>query len=208
MNKDCLFLVFFVCCTNISFSQSRYFRHYQVEQGLSHNTVFCTAQDQRGFLWMGTKDGLNRFDGYTFKIFRNSPGDSTSIGDNFIRSLHVSGNDSIYAGTRNGVYRYNAITESFTTLYRTNEEVRDIKKDKDRNIWFVAGQTLLKLNEQSKRVRSYSGREYFAATSVAIDVNGQVWISTSGGILLKYNAPSDTFIPFDLFAHSGEVSSR
>jgi ligand-binding sensor domain-containing protein/signal transduction histidine kinase len=208
MTKDCFCFVFLACCiNNISFSQSRYFRHYQVEQGLSHNTVFCTAQDQHGFLWMGTKDGLNRFDGYSFKIFRNSPGDSTSIGDNFIRSLHISGNDSIYAGTRNGIYRYNAITESFTTLYRTTEEVRDIKKDKDGNIWFVTGQTLLKLDEQN-HLRIYNSAEYFAATSVAIDVNGLLWVSTSGGILLKYNAPSDTFIPFDLFAPRRDISSR
>ena len=67
--------------------QSYYFRHYQVENGLSNNAVICSVQDHKGFLWFGTKDGLNRFDGYSFKVFRNIPNDTSSIGSNFIRSL-------------------------------------------------------------------------------------------------------------------------
>ncbi|MEO7767559.1 MAG: two-component regulator propeller domain-containing protein, partial [Ferruginibacter sp.] len=50
-------------------AQSYFFRHYQVENGLSNNMVYCSVQDQDGFLWFGTKDGLNRFDGYHFKLF-------------------------------------------------------------------------------------------------------------------------------------------
>jgi hypothetical protein len=73
----CIFII--ECVT----AQPYYFRHYQVEDGLSNNAVVCCLQDRKGFLWFGTKDGLNRFDGYTFKIFRNNPDDSTSIGNNF-----------------------------------------------------------------------------------------------------------------------------
>ena len=50
-------------------AQPYFFRHYQVENGLSNNTVYCSVQDNNGFLWFGTKDGLNRFDGYHFKLF-------------------------------------------------------------------------------------------------------------------------------------------
>ena len=60
--------------------QSYYFRHYQVENGLSNNATICSLQDKKGFLWFGTKDGLDRFDGYSFKIFRTSPDDHRSIG--------------------------------------------------------------------------------------------------------------------------------
>ena len=110
-------------------SQSYYFRHYQVENGLSNNTVFCSVQDKNGFLWMGTKDGLNRFDGYNFKVFRNDPDDSTSIGDNFIRSLFIDEENRLYAGTQNGLYKFDPLMEKFTLVYKTLREIRDIKKD-------------------------------------------------------------------------------
>jgi ligand-binding sensor domain-containing protein len=72
---------------NICSAQSYYFRHYQVEQGLSNNTVYCTLQDKHGFLWFGTKDGLNRFDGYTFKTFRHDPRNKNSVSSNMIHAL-------------------------------------------------------------------------------------------------------------------------
>src|ERR1700738_5463655 len=65
-------------------AQSYYFRHYQVENGLSNNGVLCSLHDRHGFMWFGTKDGLNRFDGYAFKTFRNNKADNGTIGRNFV----------------------------------------------------------------------------------------------------------------------------
>ena len=192
----------------ITEAQSYYFRHYQVEQGLSHNTVFCCAQDKRGFFWMGTKDGLNRFDGYTFKVFRNDPGDSLSLGDNFIRSLYIDNDNILYAGTRNGLYRFNAMKENFTPVYKTDEEVRDIKKDSAGNIWLVAGQVLLKYNEATGQIHTYDPAKFFSATSVCIDHNNTVWVSTSDGRLQKYNSINDSFTAYNVFSDSKHSSSR
>ena len=69
------------CRTN---AQPYYFRHFQVENGLSNSTVFCTTQDKNGFLWFGTKDGLNRFDGYHFKLFLHS-GSAGAIGSDNLK---------------------------------------------------------------------------------------------------------------------------
>src|SRR4029078_5670074 len=96
--------------------QSYYFRHYQVENGLSNNAVICCLQDKKGFLWFGTKDGLNRFDGYSFKTFRNDPDHSGRIGGNFIHSLYEDHNGIIWIGTEKGLYQYDATTESFSLL--------------------------------------------------------------------------------------------
>jgi ligand-binding sensor domain-containing protein/signal transduction histidine kinase len=189
-------------------TQSYYFRHYQVEQGLSNNTVFCCAQDKRGFFWMGTKDGLNRFDGYTFKVFRNDPADSLSLGDNFIRSLYIDNNNILYAGTRNGLYRFNAMKENFTAVYKTGEEVRDIKKDIDGTLWLIAGQSLVRYNEESKTVFVYEPGEYFSATSVCIDSGNSVWVSTTDGLLQKYNRYNNTFNPYDVFSKSKPTSPK
>ena len=64
------------------------FNHLTVEDGLSQSAVTVIFQDKHGFMWFGTQDGLNRYDGYNFKIFKNIPSDSTSLTDNFIFSIY------------------------------------------------------------------------------------------------------------------------
>jgi hypothetical protein len=85
--KYYILAILFVAAGLVLRAQPYYFRHLQVENGLSNNAVICTLQDKRGFLWFGTKDGLDRYDGYAFKVFRNDPDDRGSIGSNFIHSL-------------------------------------------------------------------------------------------------------------------------
>jgi signal transduction histidine kinase/ligand-binding sensor domain-containing protein len=182
-------------------AQSYYFRHYQVEEGLSNNTVFCSGQDKRGFLWMGTKDGLNRFDGYTFKVFRSDPDDKFSIGDNFIRSIYIDTNDHVYAGTRNGLYRFNPVKENFTLVTAATQEIRDIKKDKRGWIWYVSGQTVFRLNETTGQSNKYP----YSATSVCVDKYGEPWISTANGMLLQYRNEKKDFVLHDLFNNNPDA---
>ncbi|RYG51153.1 MAG: hybrid sensor histidine kinase/response regulator, partial [Chitinophagaceae bacterium] len=198
MRKFLFLLLLFLFRENLD-AQPFYFRHYQVEQGLSNNTVFCCAQDKRGFFWLGTKDGLNRFDGYTFKVFQNNKDDTTSIGDNFIRSLYISDDNTLYAGTRVGIYRYNDRSESFSLVYPSTEEIRDIKKDNSGNIWAVAGQTLIMFNERTKQVKQFPASTHFAATSVCIDQMGNIWVSTADGLLKSYDGQKDSFNSFRVF---------
>ena len=125
MLRNLLATIFFIILSSsVALGQSHYFKHYQVENGLSNNTVFCIIQDSSGFMWMGTKDGLNRFDGYNYKVFRNEAEDMFSIGDNFIRSLYLDNHNNLYIGTRKGVYLYNRVLENFSLVYETLSEVR------------------------------------------------------------------------------------
>lgn len=189
--------------SSCAIGQSWSFRHYQVEDGLSNNAVLCSVQDNKGFLWFGTKDGLNRFDGYTFKIFRNDPGDTTSIGNNFIRCLYMDKDNVLWAGTDKGLYRYNATDESFTLLHTPFlAQVTNIKMDRRGFLWFISNFNLFKYDIRARQLQQFGTTDYFEATSICTLVDGSVWVSTSSGQIKKYNPATNNFLSYDLFSHS------
>lgn len=88
--------------------------NYSVEDGLSHNTVTNIQMDSRGFLWISTIDGLNRFDGKSFKVYKHDPNDSTSISDNFLHGIWEDRRGYLWANTRDaGINRFDPVTETF-----------------------------------------------------------------------------------------------
>lgn len=80
-------LPFLVTLSTFSQAPKLRFKHITTEEGLSNSTIETIFQDQRGFIWFGTRDGLNRYDGYQVTVFRHDPKDSNSISDNYIRYL-------------------------------------------------------------------------------------------------------------------------
>lgn len=88
-----------------------------VEKGLSNNSIRCIYQDRDGFFWFGTFDGLNRYDGYEFKVFRNKLSDSLSLPHNYISSIHQDPAKNIWVGTGQGVCLFNSRTSKFSPAY-------------------------------------------------------------------------------------------
>ena len=130
-----LILFFF----QFSFAQDYYFQHHKVEQGLSNNTVLSSLQDSDGFLWFGTKDGLNRFDGYGFKTYSNDPENRNSLGNNYIHSLHEY-QGAIWVGTNNGLYTYDREYDRFTVFNKAiGGRIFDITNDNENNLFFTTG---------------------------------------------------------------------
>jgi ligand-binding sensor domain-containing protein/signal transduction histidine kinase len=204
-----LLLAIFFLKASLAVAQPYYFRHYQVEDGLSNNAVVCCLQDSKGFLWFGTKDGLDRFDGNTFKIFRNDPEDSSSIGSNFIHSLYADKNNRLWVGTDKGLFSYDETTESFTLLSTPFiEQVTDVTMDNKGNLWFISNFTLFKYHVATKKIFQFNIENYFEATSLCTLNDGSVWVSTSGGFLKKYNDVANSFTSFDLFSHSPKTVSN
>src|SRR5579871_974636 len=78
------------------------FTHIGTEVGLSQNNVTCIIRDKQGFMWFGTRDGLNRYDGYDFDVYKNDPDDSTSLSNNFITSMTQDQKGDIWIGTWGG----------------------------------------------------------------------------------------------------------
>src|SRR5699024_2157323 len=79
------------------------FRQITDNNGLSQNFVTCLLQDHRGFMWIGTKNGLNRYDGYAFTIYRNNPSRANSLNSSYITSLYEDPYHYFWVGTRNGL---------------------------------------------------------------------------------------------------------
>ncbi|WP_454804706.1 hybrid sensor histidine kinase/response regulator transcription factor [Mucilaginibacter phyllosphaerae] len=189
-------------------AQTYYFKHYQVEQGLSNNTVYACLQDKKGFLWLGTKDGLNRFDGYAFKIFRHSPRDKRTISNNIVHALSLDKDGNLWVATDNGVDCYDPKTETFTPLNIAGHEgVRCIMQDDYDNCWFIAGPAIMKYDKKTKKITDYNPYQHFEATSLAF-VNGVLWVSATRGTIEKLNPASRTFTSFNLFDKSPRVASN
>ena len=98
------------------------FKHLSIEHGLSQNSVNCILQDKKGFLWFGTQDGLNRYDGYNFKIYRHDPANQKSISNNFIYALYEDRNGNLWIGTSGGgLNKFDCEKEEFI-CYKNNPD--------------------------------------------------------------------------------------
>ena len=178
------------------YGQDIYFDHYQVEDGLSHNTVMSSIQDEKGFLWFGTKNGLNRFDGYNFRLFQREEGKPNTLHSNYILSLHEYGG-KLWIGTDSGLFMYNEHSENFYFIESTkNYQIRDIDGDTNGNLWFRANGTLTRYNLQEEKCYWFPQTDYFHASDVVNTDNG-IW-ACSNSHLYKYNQLTNSFKEFKL----------
>lgn len=162
-----------------------YFKHYQVDDGLSHNNVNCITQDRLGFMWLGTRAGLNRFDGYTFKSYTTG---KSQIGSNYIKALCTDLNGIIWIGTASGVFKLDPVTEKITAIEAlSNYNVRDILADSKNNLWILAGDILHKYDQKQGILSDYN------ISVVAIDIDGldNLWIASTDSKLSKLNIRSN-----------------
>ncbi len=111
-----LFLVLWQGGLSSLITQEITFNHVSIEDGLSQSTINCAFQDHRGFMWFGTQDGLNSFDGYNFVIYRHDPTDSTSISNNWIQSIFEDRTGSLWVGTGSGLNLYDPRTKTFSAF--------------------------------------------------------------------------------------------
>ena len=176
------------------------FKHLTINNGLSNSSVTCIFQDKKGFMWFGTQDGLNRYDGYNFKIFKNIPGDSTTLTDNFIFSICESKSGVLYVETRNGnFHKYNPKKESFKVIPTDSIDLSETKMStvmpklyEPGVIWTgeaSRGTGLSRLDTKTGEVTHYkhnpkdplslsSDRVY----SIYRDLAGNLWIGTTEGL--------------------------
>ncbi|MBD0332448.1 MAG: response regulator, partial [Chitinophagaceae bacterium] len=179
-------------------AQPYYFRNYQVDNGVSSNTITCILQDKKGFMWFGTRNGLNRFDGYLFRNFKNNLSDPRSLGSNSVLSLFEDLQEQLWVGTYKGISIYNPVMEKFLPFHElAQSEIRAIKGDKKNNIWIIADYKLYKYNQRNKALTPYPFQG-MQVTNIAVSPSGTLWIGTDSGVIKRYNEYSNTFSDFDL----------
>ncbi len=201
--RICLMLAFFFqAATGIS--NEIKFKHLNIDDGLSQNTVFAIIKDSRGFMWFGTKDGLNRFDGYNFVVYRFNPFDSTTVSSNYITSLFEDSRGLIWVGTYDGglnvfdrakeIFHKVDLSDDSISL-RNSYEIKAVTEDDEGNIWVAtSGDGLFRLklineknlNYTSKRFYNIPGNDNSISSnqvfSLVFDGDGFLWIGTSNGL--------------------------
>jgi ligand-binding sensor domain-containing protein/signal transduction histidine kinase/DNA-binding response OmpR family regulator len=186
-----------------------YFKHYQVQDGLSNNIINCILQDKSGFMWIGTRDGLNRFDGYSFRVFRENPEEPNSVGSSYINSLATDGNDRLWVSTVVGVYIYNEYEESFDLVsFSKGMRTTNLVFDADGDLWMLAGRRLVCYNVQLDSHHTYAVPDNASITSFCISPLGAIWVVLSNGILYKLNKTTGEFAGHDLFAYTSDYTMK
>jgi len=112
-----LFLLYGSFFSQVAIGQDFRFKHLTTNEGLSQNAILAIVQDKDGYLWLGTKDGLNKYDGYEFTVFQHDPSDSTSVASNYITALFTDQFGKIWIGTENGIVSvYSKETQKFQRI--------------------------------------------------------------------------------------------
>ena len=133
-----LFLLCYFAFANGLKAQKIHFRNYTVADGLCSNTIWDVEQDEQGYMWFGTKYGLNRFDGYQFKSYQHHKDDPESIGNNFIRKIFKYDARTFWIGTDAGIYIFNLETQKFRLFEPLGRIfINDIARMGNGDIWIA-----------------------------------------------------------------------
>ncbi|PAJ72234.1 hypothetical protein CJF42_22305 [Pseudoalteromonas sp. NBT06-2] len=111
-----LYLIILLCTSHSITAKPDFFkfRHYTLSEGLSQGSAISLIQDKDGFIWIGTQDGLNRFDGYQFKVFQNENNNPHSLISNYIKALHIDETGGLWVGTTKGLHKFNKHNNTFS----------------------------------------------------------------------------------------------
>jgi len=190
-------------------AQRLQFSKITADDGLAGPWVASIYQDSRGFMWFGTRRGLDRFDGYTIRNFRKIRDDSTSIASNYINFVAEDRDSVLWVGTRTGVSRYDRAHESFRSYQVSGErQVLSMAHAKNGTLWFGADNGLFQFDKASGKATRYAGSPTVVGKTIQVvteDRRGHLWIGTkeNGAVDLDPASGSARAYPGSLGAVSG-----
>jgi signal transduction histidine kinase/ligand-binding sensor domain-containing protein/DNA-binding response OmpR family regulator len=185
------------------------FSHLDINNGLSHNQVNCIHKDAQGFMWFGTMMGLNRYDGYSFKVFKHDPQNPRSITDNYISNIYDGPGNKLWIDTHKGLSIYDPETEQFISmqaqlnaLHLPNTEYLKINRDRKGGYWFVTlGLGVYNYNPLNGHTTHYARHANNtlalfcdSVRDVAQDKQGNMVFVYSTGVIEKLNTRNNKII--------------
>ncbi len=169
------------------------FQHINRERGLPEASVSSIVQDRAGFMWLGTGDGLARYDGQRFVVFRHEPKDPSSLAASYVKSLLIARDGRLWVGTDGGgVCRYRDADSRFDCFRPSSAPgalqsgtIMAMSEARDARLWVATlGGGLALLDPASGKVRTYADEDGLpaAVTAVAVSGDGTVWVGTNSGL--------------------------
>jgi ligand-binding sensor domain-containing protein len=185
------------------------FKHLSIENGLSQSSVFSVIQDNRGFIWIGTYAGLNKYDGYTFTIFDEDKNNPNSLSHYAIHVIVKDRSGILWIGTEEGLNRFDPATERFQRYFHDpldtgslcSNWITSLCVDRSGSLWIGTEQGLDKLEPGNQRFIHYrnnpehpdNGPSNNMVRCLYLDSRGLLWIGTYGGGLNVYNGRNGRF---------------
>lgn len=193
-------LCFQILLTAFCYAQAPQFSRLNTSDGLSHNQVTSIIKDHKGFMWFGTMSGLNRYDGYSFRVFRHDKSDSSSLEDDNIISLKRGPEDKLWVETRLGYTIYNPDRENFqrdVSLYLRQRgmagDVVDIAAAPGGAFWFATSGGLYFLGPHMHKAVLKVAVTNGTLSAIGMSSEGLVWLVKDNGVILRYKpGPSAT----------------
>jgi ligand-binding sensor domain-containing protein/class 3 adenylate cyclase len=197
--------LFFLSFALFSQQKTIKFETYSLENGLSQSSITGVVQDQFGFIWISTQDGINRYDGYTFKTFKNNPSDDNTIPNNYIHFLKRDESGNIWFGTNRGIGKINPKDFSVQRISKLTFPTlkgyifTTMSFDKQGLLWALTEKSgINKINLKTREIETINTvNGNTDLTTLFIDEEKTLWIGTSTGKIFHANYPYKTFKTID-----------
>lgn len=205
--KILVFFLFLVLQSHDLFSQrpDLRFKRISVMEGLSHGFVKAITQDYQGYMWFGTEDGLNKYDGYTITVYKHSPEDKTSISNSNINRLLEDKNKNLWIVTNSGVNLYRRDKDNFIRCKGTPQRIEDIFEDPRQNIYIISENNIFLYDKSVNEFKVWKKLPVENDISYILeDKNQNLWVSTFTGELFLLDKISQKF---ELQLKTDEINS-
>lgn len=181
-------------CSLLMRAQNNYaFKHLNIEDGLSQSSVLTIAQDARGFMWFGTRFGLNKYNSRSFKSYKGNKDIDNSLVDSYVLSLLVAKDSSLWVGTVSGLHKYNEAKDNFERIKHndtlpssiSNNTINCIFQDSKSRIWMGTADGLNLWLPEKKAFSHFllSNKIQQKVYIIAEDHTGTIWLGTTDGLM-------------------------